>query len=252
MEQLQRLREEAKRAQEAEQEKEQAETQQGEGEEESKENTLGYTLLMKADYDFAARSKREMSFKKGDVITVLEKDDSGWWRGKLANGTTGLFPSNYTTTLEIQPKLRMKLSSKVSSRVLALQQECGFTPRSERVAERKREPVTRKESIVELQKQLNSQKGFAAIAQGQRVGLQRQTSVSRWILMFSFVDTGQAAGHTHESSSHPWQVQQAWQTSIQEDAQGAKWPTTTTTTSCCQEKHPSKAGAEKQLAITSR
>jgi len=29
------------------------------------------------------------------VISVLEEDDSGWWKGRLPSGTEGWFPSNY-------------------------------------------------------------------------------------------------------------------------------------------------------------
>ena len=38
----------------------------------------------------------ELSFRTGDLIKVLSKDDEGWWMGSL-NGMTGLFPSNYTS-----------------------------------------------------------------------------------------------------------------------------------------------------------
>ena len=37
----------------------------------------------------------ELAFKVGDRITVLKKDNSGWWTGSV-NGKTGMFPSNYT------------------------------------------------------------------------------------------------------------------------------------------------------------
>ena len=30
--------------------------------------------------------------QQGDIITILEKDRSGWWKGEL-NGTVGYFPS---------------------------------------------------------------------------------------------------------------------------------------------------------------
>lgn len=35
----------------------------------------------------------QLCFKKGDVITVTQKDD-GWWEGTF-DGKTGWFPSNY-------------------------------------------------------------------------------------------------------------------------------------------------------------
>lgn len=40
----------------------------------------------------------QLRLKKGDHILVLEKNDSGWWRGEC-NGNVGLFPSNYVKSL---------------------------------------------------------------------------------------------------------------------------------------------------------
>ncbi|TFK57558.1 DUF500-domain-containing protein [Heliocybe sulcata] len=46
-------------------------------------------------YDFDAVQSGDLSFKQGDVITVLEKSGSTdtWWKGKV-NGRTGVFPAN--------------------------------------------------------------------------------------------------------------------------------------------------------------
>ncbi len=48
---------------------------------------------MRALFDYNGETGAELSFKKGDVITVTEKDDSGWWQGEL-NGVVGAFPSS--------------------------------------------------------------------------------------------------------------------------------------------------------------
>ncbi|XP_034041582.1 intersectin-1 isoform X2 [Thalassophryne amazonica] len=45
-------------------------------------------------YDYVAQNDDELAFQKGQVITVLNKDDCDWWKGEL-NGKEGLFPSNY-------------------------------------------------------------------------------------------------------------------------------------------------------------
>ncbi|CAO2604006.1 ITSN2 [Lemmus lemmus] len=47
-----------------------------------------------AMYDYAANNEDELSFSKGQLINVLNKDDPDWWQGELS-GVTGLFPSNY-------------------------------------------------------------------------------------------------------------------------------------------------------------
>jgi hypothetical protein len=49
---------------------------------------------MKALHNFEKRKDTEVSFEKGDIITVLEQHKSGWWQGEC-NGQVGKFPSNY-------------------------------------------------------------------------------------------------------------------------------------------------------------
>ena len=36
----------------------------------------------------------QLKFKKGDLITITQKEEGGWWEGTL-DGRTGWFPSNY-------------------------------------------------------------------------------------------------------------------------------------------------------------
>mmetsp|Transcript_11027 Transcript_11027/g.33761 ORF Transcript_11027/g.33761 Transcript_11027/m.33761 type:complete len:529 (-) Transcript_11027:49-1635(-) len=48
--------------------------------------------VARARYDYDSGDPSELSFKAGDIITVLEKDESGWWHGEL-NGASGVFPS---------------------------------------------------------------------------------------------------------------------------------------------------------------
>ncbi|KAJ3119118.1 Unconventional myosin-Ie [Phlyctochytrium bullatum] len=53
----------------------------------------------KALYDYEASEADELSFKAGDIITIVSKDDEGWWTGTF-KGKKGLFPANYTEPLE--------------------------------------------------------------------------------------------------------------------------------------------------------
>ncbi|XP_018522386.1 intersectin-2b [Lates calcarifer] len=57
-----------------------------------------------AIYDYTAATKDEMSFSKGQLINVLDKNDPDWWKGEV-NGVTGLFPTNYIkmTTADCDP-----------------------------------------------------------------------------------------------------------------------------------------------------
>lgn len=49
-----------------------------------------------AQYDCTRESDGELAFRKGDAITVLERSDDGWWKGRhQGNGQVGLFPANY-------------------------------------------------------------------------------------------------------------------------------------------------------------
>lgn len=48
-------------------------------------------------YDLISYEPDELSFRKGDVITVIESVYRDWWRGSLPNGKIGIFPLNYVT-----------------------------------------------------------------------------------------------------------------------------------------------------------
>nr|XP_056712131.1 intersectin-2 [Euleptes europaea] len=52
------------------------------------------TCQVIAMYDYSANNEDELSFSKGQLINVLNKDDADWWQGEV-NGVSGLFPSNY-------------------------------------------------------------------------------------------------------------------------------------------------------------
>ncbi|XP_033637868.1 cytoplasmic protein NCK2-like isoform X2 [Asterias rubens] len=45
-------------------------------------------------YNYQSQRPDELSLKKSEKLTVLEKSGDGWWRGEC-NGETGWFPSNY-------------------------------------------------------------------------------------------------------------------------------------------------------------
>lgn len=55
----------------------------------------------RARFDYLARAVDELSFQKGNEIIILSKTsvDEGWMKGRLADGTEGVFPANYITTL---------------------------------------------------------------------------------------------------------------------------------------------------------
>ncbi|XP_041355450.1 rho guanine nucleotide exchange factor 7-like isoform X1 [Gigantopelta aegis] len=54
----------------------------------------GPPKYVKALHTFKGSNNDELCFSKGDIITVTQALDEGWWEGTL-NGKTGWFPSNY-------------------------------------------------------------------------------------------------------------------------------------------------------------
>lgn len=55
-----------------------------------------------------ANNEDELTFSKGQLINVLNKDDADWWQGEI-NGVTGLFPSNYVKmTTDSDPSQQCK------------------------------------------------------------------------------------------------------------------------------------------------
>jgi len=46
-------------------------------------------------YAYEATEENELTFAEGETIFLLEKDDSGWWRGRNKKGQEGVFPSNF-------------------------------------------------------------------------------------------------------------------------------------------------------------
>uniref|UniRef100_A0A674CTA1 Osteoclast-stimulating factor 1 n=1 Tax=Salmo trutta TaxID=8032 RepID=A0A674CTA1_SALTR len=57
-------------------------------------------VLVKARFQFKQNNEDELSFNKGDLISVSRQEEGGWWEGSL-NGKTGWFPSNYVR--EVKP-----------------------------------------------------------------------------------------------------------------------------------------------------
>lgn len=59
-------------------------------------NLFGKTEVMEAtaQFDFAARSQRELSFKQGDTLLLHNQVSNDWWKGSF-QGKEGLIPDKY-------------------------------------------------------------------------------------------------------------------------------------------------------------
>ncbi|KAL7648017.1 UNVERIFIED_CONTAM: hypothetical protein RMT77_001634 [Armadillidium vulgare] len=54
--------------------------------------------VARALFNFAAQNKRELSFNKGDIVTIRRSIDRNWYEGEL-RGVVGIFPCNYVEVI---------------------------------------------------------------------------------------------------------------------------------------------------------
>ena len=60
-----------------------------------------------AEYDLESTKEDELTLKRGDILHIVEKSDSGWWKGRANDGETGWLPASYLrapTAKELQEK----------------------------------------------------------------------------------------------------------------------------------------------------
>ncbi|KAJ3324137.1 hypothetical protein HDV06_000678 [Boothiomyces sp. JEL0866] len=80
--------------------------------------SINATKQVKVLYDFDAETDQELSIRTGEIISVTEEIDSGWWIGTIVGSNrTGMFPSNYTEVLKnTPPPVRPRATSHTPSR----------------------------------------------------------------------------------------------------------------------------------------
>ena len=85
----------------AQKQSEQQKPRGGKGKQQQEGNSGG-TKVVTALHNFKARTPDELSFKKGDVITVLREIDANFWEGSLKKDS-GCVPKTYVTEPIVQP-----------------------------------------------------------------------------------------------------------------------------------------------------
>ena len=85
--------------------------------------TVVYIVLSRephcvALYDFNAEGPGELSIRTGDVITLVEKIDADWIKGRL-RGQEGIFPSGFVEIkVDLPPKSKTTSSAPPPSALL--------------------------------------------------------------------------------------------------------------------------------------
>ncbi|KFM81621.1 growth factor receptor-bound protein 2 [Stegodyphus dumicola] len=51
-------------------------------------------FLVQAMYDFQPQEAGELEFRRGDIITVMDRSDQNWWEGEIGS-RRGYFPATY-------------------------------------------------------------------------------------------------------------------------------------------------------------
>lgn len=63
-------------------------------------DNVSVKILCEVKYGYKSQNADELSFKEGDIVTLISKDeqDPGWWKGEL-KGKIGVFPDNFVVII---------------------------------------------------------------------------------------------------------------------------------------------------------
>ena len=122
--------------------------------------------MVRAKFPFDATSDKQLSMKVGDVITVLEKSASGWYKGE-SNGAVGLFPSNYTEpvvhVISEDEMAKAKIAAMKASRMARLQSRNSVAPSSPEVAASTIQRLVRSKSKIKRAESMSDASGLEVV-----------------------------------------------------------------------------------------
>lgn len=78
-----------------------------------RESVVPCVRLVRAVYDYVGENNDELCLKKGDIITVTQTPEGGWFEGTL-RGMTGWFPCNYIEPIFDEDQNNVTTNSKTS------------------------------------------------------------------------------------------------------------------------------------------
>lgn len=84
------------------------------------EQTIATITKVRALYDLISYEPDELSFRKNDIITVLESVYRDWWKGSLPNGKVGIFPLNYVTPVVTKSPRELAKEQQFEQKILAV------------------------------------------------------------------------------------------------------------------------------------
>ncbi|ABN67508.2 predicted protein [Scheffersomyces stipitis CBS 6054] len=73
---------------------------------------------VRAMFDLVSHEKDELSFRKGDLINVIEVVYRDWWRGSLPTGEVGIFPLNYVAPVYAKSSDQIEKELQIENRLL--------------------------------------------------------------------------------------------------------------------------------------
>lgn len=84
------------------------------------QDSIATVSKVRALYDLISYEPDELSFRKGDIINVIESVYRDWWRGSLPSGKVGIFPLNYVTPVITKAPEELSREYEIENKILSV------------------------------------------------------------------------------------------------------------------------------------